>query len=55
MTSAFDVESTEGYSEEEISALNAEWTARAVDLGLEESTDNYKEEMKVFQDEVSRR
>ena len=51
----FTIYNTEGYTQEQLDALNAEWEARAADLGLEQGTEEYDFQEKNFSDEVSRR
>jgi len=51
----FTIYNTEGYTQEQLDALNAEWEARAADLGLEQGTEEYDFQEKKFSDEVSRR
>jgi hypothetical protein len=49
------MDNTEGYTQEQLDALNAEWQERAKSEGLEPGTDEYKEMEKAFSDEVARR
>ena len=51
----FRDDNTEGYSPEELNALNAEWEQRAEEQNLEEYTDEYNEHVKWFCDEVASR
>jgi hypothetical protein len=46
---------TEGYTTEQLDALNAEWEARAAERSLEECTEDYEQAAKAFCDEVSGR
>jgi hypothetical protein len=48
-------ENTQGYTESELQALNAEWDAIVAVEGLEPETDEYYQREKQFHDEVSRR
>lgn len=47
----FRNDNTEGYTTEQLDALNAEWEARAA----ERSTEDYEQAAKAFCDEVSGR
>ena len=51
----FNALNTEGYSQEGIDALNEEWAQLAEEMGLEEFTGEYDEELQNFSDEVARR
>lgn len=55
MTDLFRDDNTEGYNAAEMDALNAEWSARAAEAGLEEGTDEYEQAAKAFCDEVASR
>lgn len=55
MTKLFRMDNTEGYDQNELDKLNAEWEARALELGLEEGTRDYEIHAKHFADEVARR
>ncbi len=51
----FRTDNTDGYSQEEIDVLNAEWDNRAKTQGIEKHTDEYDQAAKSFCDEVARR
>lgn len=51
----FNEFNTEGYTDEELHALNEEWDERVHELELEPHTDEYEEEYKRFSDEIARR
>lgn len=51
----FTLDNTEGYTQQEIDALNAEWTALAEEKSLTEGTEEYWQEEKRFADEVASR
>ena len=51
----FRNDNTEGYTAEQMDALNAEWEARAAERGLEYGTDEYEQAAKGFCDEVAGR
>ena len=51
----FNIYNTDGYTQEQLDALNAEWEARAAEQGLEPGTEEYEFQYKRFGDEVSRR
>ncbi|HMW85392.1 MAG TPA: hypothetical protein PLY42_11655 [Nitrospira sp.] len=51
----FRNDNTEGYTTEQLDALNAEWEARAAERSLEECTEDYEQAAKAFCDEVSGR
>ena len=51
----FRNDNTEGYSTEQLDALNTEWEARAAERSLEEGTEDYEQAAKAFCDEVSGR
>lgn len=51
----FRSDNTEGYSQEEMDQLNAEWKKIVSNEGLEEYTDEYNQRASHFCDEVARR
>jgi hypothetical protein len=51
----FRLDNTEGYSQEQLDTLNAEWKARFLVLGLEPGTEEYEDAAKAFCDAVARR
>lgn len=51
----FRSDNTEGYTDAQLGALNAEWEMRADRLGLKEGTEEYDLCAKSFCDEVGRR
>lgn len=51
----FREDNTEGYTDEQMDALNTEWKALAEAEELEEGTYDYNQAAKQFCDEVSRR
>jgi hypothetical protein len=51
----FTDQNTEGYTQEELDALNTEWAERATKMGLEEGADEYDFQAKTFADETARR
>ena len=51
----FARENTEGYTDAELSNLNAEWEQIVETEGLEPDTDEYYQREKQFQDEVASR
>lgn len=51
----FTIYNTDSYTQDQIDALNAEWEARAAELGLEQGTEEYEIQEKFFADEVARR
>jgi len=55
MMKSFRHDNTDGYTEEELDALNLEWEQIVDDSDLEGFTDEYYEREKAFTDEVSRR
>lgn len=52
---AFTQESTRGYSDDELDALNTEWDEIVRAEGLQPETDEYYAREKEFCDQVSRR
>ena len=55
MRDLFRDDNTDGYSREELGALNTEWRERAEAANLEEGTDEYQEAANAFCDNVARR
>jgi hypothetical protein len=55
MTQLFNTQNTQGYTQEELAELNAEWENIVKKKGLEKFTDEYKEAAQNFSDEVARR
>ena len=51
----FTIYNTDGYTQNQLDELNAEWKARAAELGLEQGTEEYDFQEKCFSDEVARR
>ena len=51
----FNEYNTDGYSADELAALNSEWVEIVASKNLEEYTDEYNIEAKRFSDEVSSR
>lgn len=51
----FNEYNTEGYTAEQLDALNQEWAERCERLGLTPDALDYDEEFKRFSDEVSHR
>jgi len=51
----FREDNTEGYTQEQLNALNEEWEERAQDLELEEYTEEYDQEASWFADKVAKR
>lgn len=51
----FRIDNTDGYSNQELEALNREWEARALDQELAPGTDEYEQAAKTFANEVARR
>jgi len=54
-TELFREDNTEGYTQEQMDALNAEWDKRAEEKGLEPGSSEYEREAKWFCDEVAHR
>jgi len=52
---SFRMDNTEGYTQGQLDAFNAEWRERAEANGWEPGSDEYKEMEKAFADEVARR
>lgn len=52
---SFSMDNTQGYTQEQLDALNAEWRERAETNGWGPGSDEYKEMEKAFADEVARR
>jgi hypothetical protein len=50
----FRDDNTNGYSSEQLDALNEEWAAIVNEMGLEEFTEEYNVQASRFADEVSR-
>jgi hypothetical protein len=48
-------QNTEGYTQQELDALNAEWEKIVNELGLESGTDDYYREAQAFADKVAQR
>jgi hypothetical protein len=48
-------ENTQGYTETELDAINAEWEVIVEREGLEEGTDEYYQRQKLFSDDVASR
>jgi len=46
---------TEGYTQNELDAFNAEWEEKAEKRELEPGTEEYEFQLKCFQDEVAKR
>ena len=55
MIDLFRTDNTEGYTDEQLAALNSEWAERVAADGLEEGTIEYEDAAKAFADEVARR
>jgi len=53
MMELFRQDNTDGYSDQELDALNAEWETRST--GLDPNSDEYQQTAKAFADEVGRR
>ena len=51
----FRTDNTEGYTQQELDALNTEWENRVKQFDLEEYTEEYDFQAKCFCDEVARR
>jgi hypothetical protein len=51
----FRDDNTEGYTPDELDALNAEWEQRVEDLELDKDSEEYDTQAKAFSDEVSSR
>lgn len=51
----FRDDNTDGYTTEELDALNAEWEMQAEAEGLKEGSDEYNEAAQQFSDSVARR
>ena len=51
----FTEDNTEGYTEDELNKLNDEWIEIIDKLNLEEFTDEYYTQAKIFSDEIARR
>jgi hypothetical protein len=49
----FNIYNTDGYTQEQLNDLNAEWKASAAEL--EQGTEEYDFQEKCFSDEVARR
>jgi hypothetical protein len=51
----FRQDNTEGYNDQDLEKLNAEWRERAKNLNLEYGSEDYEFYLKAFSDEISRR
>ena len=54
-TPLFRTDNTQGYSQNELDELNAEWDERARELGITPDSDDYHCEAKAFCNGVSKR
>ncbi len=55
MTYTFNDNNTEGYTSDELAALNAEFLERVAEHGFDEGSDEYIALFQAFSDEVSHR
>ena len=51
----FTIENTEGYTQAELDALNAEWQHRVDTCGWDKDSAEYQQQQKWFSDEVAGR